>query len=115
VGAGPLLLLPERAELIAAEEIRVARDDRRLLGDLLLAHANGAPLFGALVQVPLDLFLEFRRRADGRRRHLADSIQRRRVGENRRKLAGDRPRTLDGRRAVYLLEMRNQGSQPEVK
>ncbi|TMK56543.1 MAG: hypothetical protein E6G60_18085 [Actinobacteria bacterium] len=96
LGAGPLLLLAERAELVAAEEIRVARDDRRLLGDLLLAHANGAPLFGALVQVPLDLFLEFRRRADGRRRHLADSIQPRRVGENRRKLAENRPEPRTG-------------------
>ena len=66
---GARLFLLQRAELLAAEEIRVARDDRGLLGHFFLAHANSAPLLGALVQVPLDLLLELRRRADYRRRH----------------------------------------------
>ena len=38
-------------DLLAGEEIGVARDDRRLLGDLLLPYTNRAALFGALVVV----------------------------------------------------------------
>src|SRR5205807_1164584 len=44
IDLGALLFVPQRMELIAAEEILVTRDDRGLLRDLLLAHANGAPL-----------------------------------------------------------------------
>src|SRR5437868_6946731 len=43
-----LLGRAKRVELLAAEEIGVARDDRRLLRDLLLAHAHRAPLLRAL-------------------------------------------------------------------
>src|SRR2546423_1595176 len=64
LAVAPVLLLAQRVELLAAEEVGVARDDRRLLRDLLLPHANGAPFLGALVQVPLELFLELRGAAD---------------------------------------------------
>ena len=73
--AGTLLLVAERTQLVAAEEIRVTRDDRRLLGDLLLPDANGAALFRPLVEVPLQLLLELRRAADRSRRHREDSIE----------------------------------------
>ena len=76
IGLHALLLFLQRAQLVAAEEVGVARDDRGLLRDLFLPNANRAPLLGALVEVPLDLFLELRRRADGRRRHRGDSIHR---------------------------------------
>src|SRR5439155_10813824 len=46
VPVGLLLLGLQRAQLLAAEEIGVARNYRRLLGDLLFAHANGTSLFG---------------------------------------------------------------------
>ena len=64
LAVAPVLLLAQRLELLATEEVGVARDDRGLLRDLLLPHANGAPFLGALVQVPLELFLELRRAAD---------------------------------------------------
>ena len=52
-----LLGLAEHVELAGREEIAVALDDRRLLGDLLLADANGAPLLGALEQVAREALL----------------------------------------------------------
>ena len=64
LAVAPVLLLAQRLELLATEEVGVARDDRGLLRDLLLPHANGAPFLGALVQVPLELFLELRGAAD---------------------------------------------------
>ena len=68
--------VPQSVQLRPREELGVTRDDLRLLGDLLLADADGAALLGALVQVALDLLFEFRRRADGRGRHRGDSIDR---------------------------------------
>ena len=76
VAACPSLLLPERVELLAAEQIGVPGDDRRLLGRLLLAHPDRASLFGTLVQIPLELVLELGRGADDSRRHSEDSIRR---------------------------------------
>jgi hypothetical protein len=70
------LLVAEGLELLAAEQVGVARDDRRLLRHLLLTDANGAPFLGAVVEVPLELLLELCGAADGGRRHLEDSIQR---------------------------------------
>jgi hypothetical protein len=72
-----LLLVTQGLKLLAAEEIGVANDDRRLLGDLLLADADGPALLRPLVEVALELLLELRRAAYGGRRHLEDSIQRR--------------------------------------
>jgi hypothetical protein len=54
----------ERFELLAREEIGVARHDRRLLGDLLLADAHGASLLRTLEQVVAKAFLVFGRGAD---------------------------------------------------
>ena len=56
----PLLLVPERPELVAAEEVGVPRDDRRLLRDFLLADADGPALLRPLEEIPLKLFLELR-------------------------------------------------------
>ena len=50
-------LLAQRLDLLAGEEVRVARDDRRLLGGLLLPHPHRAALLGALVEVALELGL----------------------------------------------------------
>src|SRR5262249_47977246 len=57
-----LLFLLKRAQLIAAEQVGVARDDRRLLRDLLFADANGPPFLRALIEVSLNLRFEFRGR-----------------------------------------------------
>ena len=46
--------LVERLELLAREEIRVPRDDRRLLRRLLLPHPHGPCLLGALDPVGLE-------------------------------------------------------------
>ena len=48
----------ERLELLAGEEVRVARDDRRLLGGLLLPHADRPRLLGALLEVRVEPLLE---------------------------------------------------------
>src|SRR5205823_15048190 len=53
-GRRMLLGLAQGLELLAGEEIRVARDDRGPLGDLLLAHTHGPALLGALEHVALD-------------------------------------------------------------
>src|SRR4029079_13335387 len=65
-----LLGRAERVELPAAEEVGVARDDRRLLRDLLLAHAYRAALLRALEEVALELGLVLGRASDGGRAHL---------------------------------------------
>src|SRR5438445_707872 len=52
-GLGP----SKRLELLAAEEVGVAGDDLRLLGDLLLADAHGAAFLRALVEMPLEACL----------------------------------------------------------
>ena len=56
---------------VAAEEVGVARDDRRLLGDLLLADADRAALLRALEEVALERAFELgggaERRLDGDR------------------------------------------------
>jgi hypothetical protein len=57
VALGLLLGRPQGVELVAAEEVGVAGDDRRLLGDLLLPHAHGPPLLRALEEVALELGL----------------------------------------------------------
>ena len=75
LAVGRAFLLPQRTQLVAAEEVRVARDDRGLLGHLFLADADRTPLLGPLVQVALELFFEFGRAADRGRRHREDSIQ----------------------------------------
>src|SRR6185436_4837699 len=72
-----LLIVAQDLKLLAAEEVGVANDDRRLLGNLLLADADGPAFLRALVEVALELLLELRRAAYGGRRHLEDSIQRR--------------------------------------
>ncbi len=59
----------ERVELVVCEEIRVARDDRRRLGALLLSHAHGAPFLGALERVRTKGGLELLGGAWCRRRH----------------------------------------------
>jgi len=64
IAVGALLLVAQRAQLLATEEIRVAGDDRGLLGNLLLPHAHGAALFGTFVQVALKLHLELGGRAN---------------------------------------------------
>src|SRR5262249_36700299 len=56
---------PQRFELLAVEEVRVARDDLGALGDLLLADANRAHFFGALEQVRPQALLVLRGGADG--------------------------------------------------
>ena len=59
----------ERLELLAREEVGVARDDRRLLRDLLLAHPDGAPLLRALVEVAAESRLVLGGVAHGGGRH----------------------------------------------
>jgi hypothetical protein len=44
--------------LLAREEVGVASDDLRLLARLLLPHAHGASLLGALVEIAVEPFLE---------------------------------------------------------
>src|SRR5262249_54105487 len=60
-----LLALAQRGQLRSREEILVARDDRRLLGGLLLPHAHGTSLLGALVEVLLQTLLVLGRATDG--------------------------------------------------
>ena len=50
--------LAQRVELAPAEEVVVARDDRRLLGGLLLPHPHRARLLGALEHVLAEPVLE---------------------------------------------------------
>src|ERR671910_1672006 len=69
VVVGDLLGLPERVELAGREEVAVALDDRGLLRGLLLAHAHGAALLGALEQVAREALLVLDRRADPRDAH----------------------------------------------
>ncbi len=74
--------LPERVELLAAEEIGVAADDLRLLRGLLLADANGAPLLRAFEEVPLEALLEVRC-AENRSRSHSGTLARRRATSTR--------------------------------
>jgi len=74
VAVGLLLLVAEGTELLPAEEVRVAGDDRRLLRDFLLADADRASFLGTFEQVALKLPLELRGAPDrsyGHRRTLA--------------------------------------------
>ena len=71
---GRRLRLTQRLQLLAREEIRVARDDRRLLGGLLLPHAHRARLLGALDPVRLQPGLEL---SDRPCAHAATSTPRR--------------------------------------
>src|ERR1700730_221603 len=75
VSVGKRLLVPERPQLVAAEEVGVARDDRGLLPPLFLTHARRPPLSGPLVEIPLELFLELSGTAHRSGRHLEYSIQ----------------------------------------
>jgi hypothetical protein len=69
-----MLLFPaQRLDLVPGEEVRVARDDRRLLGDLLLPHAHGASLLGALVEVALELGFVLGGGPDLRDAHVVES------------------------------------------
>ena len=74
VGARAGLRLVQRVQLLAREELAVARDDLGALGDLLLADTNGAPFLGALEEVSLELRLELRRRPDSRDAHIGWGI-----------------------------------------
>ena len=65
VDARALLGLVQRLELAAAEEVGVAADDLRLLRGLLLPHAHGPRLLGALVHVLREAALELGGGADG--------------------------------------------------
>ncbi len=49
-----LLRSLQRLQLLAAEEIGVPADDLRLLGDLLLPHADSAPFLRALEEIALE-------------------------------------------------------------
>ena len=73
------------------EEVGVARDDLRLLGDLLLADAHRAAFLGALEEVALEAALELGRGADGgdahRRRHVIRTRQRARPAGGRSRRA----------------------------
>src|SRR5919204_5044343 len=71
---GVVLRRAERLELSTAKEVGVARDDRRLLRDLLLAHAHGPPLLGALEEVALELGLVLGRASDGGRAQLTREL-----------------------------------------
>src|SRR5581483_642512 len=71
---GGVLRLAEHLDLRMREQVRVARDDRRLLGDLLLPHTNRAALFGALVVVVVQACLVLLRRADGGRGHATSLV-----------------------------------------
>ena len=66
---GAVLGLSERLELAAREEVRVARDDRCLLRDVLLADAHGAALLGTLEVVALEAGFVVGGGADGGRGH----------------------------------------------
>jgi hypothetical protein len=61
--------VPERLELLAREEVAVAGDDLRLLGNLLLPDAHRPRLLRPLEQEPLQPGLELGRRPDGRDGH----------------------------------------------
>ena len=66
LGAGDAFLrLLERVELLAGEEVSIARDDLRPLGDLLLANPNSSSLLGALEEIALELGLVLGWCADG--------------------------------------------------
>ena len=69
VAVGLLLGRAERIELLAAEEVGVRGDDRGPLGDLLLAHAHGADLFGTLEEVGAEPLLVLRGAANCCDRH----------------------------------------------
>src|SRR6476469_393058 len=77
VAALTRLRLAQRVELLAAEEVGVAADDLRLLGDLLLPHAHGAPLLRALEAVALEAGFEFRWAENRSRRHVSTLASRR--------------------------------------
>ncbi len=67
---GGLLRRAQRVELRSGEQIRVARDDRRLLRRVLLPHAHRADLLRALDAVLLEAALEL---GDRERAHAATS------------------------------------------
>src|SRR5262249_18172449 len=63
-----LLAFAQGCKLVPREEVVVARDDRRLLRDLLLPHAHGASFLGALVEVLLQPLFVLRGGPHGLRR-----------------------------------------------
>src|SRR4051794_30198883 len=77
VARDAVLRLAQGIELLAAEEVRVAADDLRLLGSLLLADAHGTPLLGALEEILLETLLEVRRAEDRSRAHVSTLASRR--------------------------------------
>ena len=64
VALGLLLVRAKRVELLAAEEVGVARDDLRALGNLLLPDAHGSDFLRALEDVRAEAILVLRRAAN---------------------------------------------------
>ena len=100
--------LLQRVELLAGEELAVARDDLGPLRDLLLADPDGAPFLGALEQVALELGLVFGGVRTAVTLTGAGIYPRQRVYESASRLdrAGqlvDRERLRDHRRALGQL------------
>ena len=81
VAVGLLLGRAQRVELLAGEEIRVAGDDRRLLGDLLLADAHGPNLLRALEDVGAEAVLVLRRAANRGDAHRRESTRGARISQ----------------------------------
>ena len=73
VPARRLLGGPEHVDLGGREEVAEALDNRRLLGDLLLADTDRSPLFGALEQVARKALFIVGRRSDGGDAHAGDT------------------------------------------
>ena len=73
VAARRLLGGSEHVDLRGREEVAEALDDRGLLGDLLLAHPHGAPLFGALEEVARKALFVVGRGSDRGDAHGADT------------------------------------------
>ena len=71
----------ESLELIPGEEVRVAGDDRGLLGDFLLAHAHGAALLRALEEIAAEAVLVLSWAADGCDAHRRESTYLHRLQE----------------------------------
>src|SRR5207302_11322384 len=69
VSLGVLLRRVEHVELVAAEEIGVARDDRGLLGTFLLAHPHVASFLRSVELVPPELRFVLGWAPDGGRAH----------------------------------------------
>ena len=81
VTVGLLLCRAERVELLAAEEVRVAGDDLRPLGDFLLPDAHGPNLLRTLEDVGAESVLVLRRAANRGHAHRRESIRARRISQ----------------------------------